>query len=118
MGLFECRSKPDGDGYYPAAAVASVQPDQLMVCKANGQTIVLTRLDGQLYAFSHVCPHAAGDLSQGDFYRGRVDCPEHGYRFDVRSGRILWPADESYRLQRFPVKEEAGIVKVKLTPIR
>ena len=41
-----------------------------------------------------------------------IDLP-HDYCFDVASGRLVWPDDEPYRLRRYDVKEEGGVVKVR-----
>ena len=76
------------------------------------QAVLLTRWQGEVYAIAAYCPHASGDLSQGSLYRGRLDCPVHGYRFDLASGRCLWPPDEGYRLRRFTVTEMGGAITV------
>lgn len=110
------KSTPDADGYYLAGPSAGLGQDQLLRLKIAGDLVLVARLDGQLFAFSAACPHAAGDLSKGAYYRGRIDCPDHGYRFDVRSGRILWPADELCRLKRYQVLEVEGWIKVRPRP--
>lgn len=114
MNLFR-RAKPDAQGYYEAAAADSVHPNAMVKIKIEGRQVVLTRFEGQPYAFSAICPHAAADLSQGTLNRWKVSCPDHGYCFDVRSGRILWPEDEPYGLRLYPAKEENGMILVKLT---
>jgi nitrite reductase/ring-hydroxylating ferredoxin subunit len=43
----------------------------------NGLPVILTRLGEAVHAFSAFCPHASADLSQGSFYKGRIDCPDH-----------------------------------------
>jgi nitrite reductase (NADH) small subunit/3-phenylpropionate/trans-cinnamate dioxygenase ferredoxin subunit len=78
-------------------------------------SIILTRWQEQLVAFSNVCPHAGADLVEGHLHRGRVTCPDHDYKFDIRNGRALWPEDEVCRLKRYDVVEENGLVKIKLT---
>ena len=114
MNLFRSKAKPDADGFFTTVAAESVQADQMTVVTINRQKIILTNWDGTLYAFSAECPHAAADFAKGWVSRYKVTCPDHQYCWDVRSGRILWPEDETYRLKKYPVKVEAGIVKVKL----
>ena len=104
---------PDADGYYLAGPSTDLGHDQLLGLKIAGDSVLVTRLDDQLFAFSAACPHAAGDLSKGGYYHGRIDCPDHGYRFDVRSGRVLWPPDEVCRLKRYQVLEVDGWIKVR-----
>ena len=68
-----------------------------------GEELILTLAEGEPVAFRRTCPHASADLADGDLRRGRVTCPLHGYKFDMRTGRILYPTDESYRLRCFPI---------------
>jgi nitrite reductase/ring-hydroxylating ferredoxin subunit len=71
-----------------------------------------------LYAIDSACPHAAADLSRGTLRGWQICCHEHDYCFDLRSGRIVWPEDEVYRLRHYETKEENGVVLVRLTPSR
>jgi len=114
MPLFRSTSSgPDADGYYPAGPAAELGHEQMRVVDVEGERVIITRLDDGFHAFSATCPHAAGDLRKGEIYRGRIDCPEHGYRFDVRSGRTLWPPDELCRLKHFEIAEKAGQLLVR-----
>ena len=103
------------DDFTPTLAAATIHPQQVTLFQIGERRIILTRLDGQIHAFSSECPHASGDMSNSLISRkGRIDCPDHGYVFDIRSGRITWPEDENYCLRKYLVKEINGIVYVKL----
>lgn len=114
MNLFRSKAVPDAEGFFTTVAVETVQAGQITAVSLNDHNIILTSWDGTLYAFSAQCPHAAADFGKGWISRYKVTCPEHHYCWDVRNGRILWPEDENYRLKKYPVKLENGIVKVKL----
>ena len=114
MGLDERQIEADEDGYFPAVLAANVQPGEMTAVEINGLPVILTRLGEVVHAFSAFCPHASANLSQGALYKGRIDCPDHGYRFDIQSGRALWPEDEVCRLKKYPVKEENGRIMVKV----
>jgi nitrite reductase/ring-hydroxylating ferredoxin subunit len=114
MRIRKSKPQPDEEGYYPAIPVDEVTEDGATRLTVNGQDILLTKYDGVFYAFSAFCPHAAGDLAAGQLYKGRIDCPEHAYRFDICSGRTLWPPDESYRLKTYPLKVGQGKIHVKI----
>ncbi len=105
---------PDAAGYYDLLAVDDLTDSKMSSFEINGEAIIVTKLDEQIRAFSAQCPHASGNLAKGSYYRGRIDCPEHDYRFDVRTGKALWPEDELCRLRFFEVIERAGRVKIKL----
>ena len=83
--------------------------------KVNGEPLLLTRLEeGEIIAFTPFCPHAAADLTKADLHRGRIICPDHEWKFDLRTGRTLYPPDESCQLKRFPVQEIDGEIWIKI----
>jgi len=105
----------DRDDFYDTAVSAnSLQPGQMISVVVNGRALVLTRYEGEVIAFSGRCPHAAAPLEKGTLYRHKLTCPDHGYCFDIRNGRTLWPPDEAVRLHRYPVKEKDGRLWVKV----
>ena len=55
----------------------------------NQKNFCLIEHKGNLIAYSAVCPHMLGPLSQGKLTNSEVECPWHGYRFDVVSGECL-----------------------------
>jgi len=44
---------------------------------------------GELVAHSTVCPHLLGPLEDASVEDGCIQCPWHGYRFDVATGRSV-----------------------------
>lgn len=100
--------------YYLAVEESEIQDGRLTPITINDTLIILTRIEGAIHAFRSRCPHASGDLTQGELHRGRIDCPNHGYRFDIRSGYPVWPPDEVCRLKKYSVKEEKGRIFVKI----
>lgn len=100
--------------FTPAIAGEAVRDGEMTKVVIKRRSIILTRYDGELLAFDQLCPHAAADLGQGSLHRWRICCHEHDYCFDIRSGRIVWPEDEVYRLRRYEVKEKDGVVLVKI----
>lgn len=105
------------EGYFPTVKLDELQPNRPKRVKTdNGMVVVALAQIGaeaQVSAFTPICPHAMGDLSYGMLYQGEVECPVHGYRFDVRTGACTQPGDES-PLQVFPVQVVDGVVYVKV----
>ncbi len=114
MRLFKRDSGADADGYYEVADSSTVTENAMTPVKAGGRKLILTRWDGELFAIDYACPHAAADLTDGSLHRWKLCCHEHDYCFDIRSGQIVWPEDENYRLKRYQVREVDGIVRVKV----
>lgn len=114
MPFFKKKSRPGPDGYYQTNIAAdAVTAGTLHTAEVAGKTAVITRAQGELVAFSNVCPHAAADLSQGRLFDGQIKCPDHGYTFDVRSGRATWPEGEGCHLTRYEAREEGGMVQIR-----
>ena len=47
---------------------------------------VFRQRDGRLFATQNRCPHRQGPLSEGVMGGGRVICPLHAHRFDLKNG--------------------------------
>lgn len=114
MPLFG-RGSAAQDEYVNAARSEAVGEEGMTAVKIGGRKVILLRHDGQVYAVDSLCPHAAADLTQGSRCSWQLCCHEHNYCFDVRTGRIVWPEDEVYRLRRYEVKEVDGAILVRLT---
>lgn len=56
---------------------------------ANGEKIVLVRLDDEVFALKDQCTHKDFPLSEGAVEDGRLECVFHGAQFDVRTGRAV-----------------------------
>ena len=95
------------------AEIDDVAPGQVKVYEAQGRRIALCNVEGTFYAIDDVCTHDGGSLDQGELEGYQIECPRHGARFDVRSGRALaLPAVVPVR--SYPVRVEDGVVKVGL----
>lgn len=62
----------------------------LGVALPDGTRVCLVRDGERVYAVADRCPHRDFALSGGDLVGPCIlECPWHGARFDVRSGRML-----------------------------
>jgi nitrite reductase/ring-hydroxylating ferredoxin subunit len=68
----------------PLAALRRKVP---FIVEAFSTRVRVQAIDGQLYAYTLVCPHLGGPLEEASEQDGCVVCPWHGYRFDLRTGR-------------------------------
>jgi nitrite reductase/ring-hydroxylating ferredoxin subunit len=68
------------------AAGAEIREGELHAAEAAGQRLLLTRVDGQVYAVINRCPHMGMKMTRGEICDGVLKCPWHGSRFDVRTG--------------------------------
>ncbi len=55
----------------------------------GGARFKIVELEGKLVAYSTLCPHSLGPLGEATVENGVVECPWHGYRFDIRTGKCV-----------------------------
>jgi 3-phenylpropionate/trans-cinnamate dioxygenase ferredoxin subunit len=70
------------------ASKDDVPPGQVRVFDVGGWSIALANVDGEFFAIDNVCTHDGGPLGEGVLAGETVECPRHGARFDVRTGRV------------------------------
>ncbi len=109
------RPQPDTDGFFPAGiSPTAVGEDEMHLARVAGKKVIVIRSGGELVAFSNICPHAAANLSRGRLSRGQIKCPDHGYTFDVRTGRATWPEGEGCHLTHYPLKVEQDEIMIRV----
>jgi nitrite reductase/ring-hydroxylating ferredoxin subunit len=64
-----------------------LQEHQLTRTDVNGVSIVLTMINGKIYAMDSVCSHEGGPLEEGTLEGYNLICPWHQGIFDVRSAK-------------------------------
>jgi 3-phenylpropionate/trans-cinnamate dioxygenase ferredoxin subunit len=79
------------------------------------QGIALFNLAGGLYAIADVCSHDDGPLADGPLDGREIECPRHGARFDLASGKALsLPAVVD--IPAYPVRLVGDEVQIGLPP--
>lgn len=87
-------------------SIKQVVCEGIEICLAHAE-------DGEFYAIGDVCTHEEFYLSDGEIWGYQVECPQHGSRFDVRTGSVTGlPAVIPART--YPVMVEGGDVYVEV----
>ncbi len=55
----------------------------------EGRAVLVFRIDDDYYAVEDVCTHDGEPLTDGALQGTLLECPRHGGRFDVRTGRAV-----------------------------
>lgn len=89
-----------------------------------GQPLVVgRRKNGFIFALRDTCPHRAAPFSKGCIIKNTVECPYHGWRFDVDSGICKTipslTSDQNLKIERISVptyitKEQDNLIWVYL----
>lgn len=79
----------------------------------NGEQIAVSRVGGELHAFSDICTHRQCNLSLGGEIEGTtIECECHGSVFDMTTGAVVeGPAEEP--IATFPVSDEGGELRIE-----
>ena len=90
----------------PVESMKRVEVEGTPVCLAHAE-------DGKFYALNDICTHEEFSLSDGELWGMDVECPQHGSRFNLQSGKVTGlPAVIPART--YPVTVEDGDVYVDL----
>jgi 3-phenylpropionate/trans-cinnamate dioxygenase ferredoxin subunit len=99
--------------FVKAMEMKDVPPGTVKAVRVGGKSIAICNVDGEFHAVDDVCTHDGGPLGSGKLCDGEIECPRHGARFDVRSGRaVVLPA--VLPIRTYAVEVVAGDVRVSL----
>lgn len=91
------------EDFVKVAEINEIMPSQMKEVEVDGQKILIANINGKYYAIGSICTHEGGPLADGTLQDYEVECPWHGSKFDVRTGKVTNPpADEpepSYELK-------------------
>ena len=68
-----------------------IQPSQMKAVDVSGERVCVANVEGKYYAIGNVCTHVGGPLAEGKLEGFEVECPWHGSKFDVRTGKVVRP---------------------------
>ncbi len=71
------------------ADCSELAPGEKKLVEVAGRAIALFNVEGTLYAIDDICTHDGGPLADGILTGCEIECPRHGARFDVRTGKPL-----------------------------
>ena len=74
--------------------------------------IALFNYKGEFYAIDNTCPHKGAPLGEGRIEEGILICPNHEWRFELKSG---WcPQNPELSTEVYPIKVHEGKIYVRL----
>ena len=57
----------------------------------DGTEVAVFNIGGHYYAIQDICTHDGGTLAEGEVEGFEIECPRHGARFDLRTGKVTAP---------------------------
>ena len=95
--------------------VSELPPGSMRLVEWEDLEIGIFNCKGEILAIEDRCSHDNGPLVEGELDQDdcTVECPRHGSRFDLHTGRPLTlPAYQP--VDTFPVSVEDGIIRVEI----
>lgn len=100
--------------FVSVARVADIPPGTGRTVDVKGIWIAFYNVDGTFYAVDNTCPHAGGPLGEGKLTEGIVECPWHGWRFNIRAGARV--GNNTITVACCPVRIESDQIQIALPP--
>ena len=72
-------------------AVSSLPEGSIRLVDVDGTEVAVFNVGGQYCAIQDVCTHDGGTLAEGEVEGFEIECPRHGARFDLRTGKVTAP---------------------------
>ena len=77
--------------FVKVAETKDIQPSKMVAIEVDGEKVCVANVEGKYYAIGNVCTHMGGPLAEGKLEGNVVQCPWHGSRFDITTGKVLRP---------------------------
>ena len=101
------------ENWITVAKRSAVNAGDVIGVTLGEREIALYNIDGEIYATDNLCTHAFALLSQGWLDGEVIECPLHGGRFEVKTGKGLGPPIND-DLKTYPVRVIGDDVQVRL----
>lgn len=92
--------------FVKVARLTDLPPGERLRYEFEEDTVVVFNVEGRVYCIADVCTHDGGPLEDGELSDHEVECPRHGARFDIRTGKALClPATEPVPTYRVEIRD-------------
>ncbi len=101
----------------PLCSVENLKDDDVERVEVTGYApIAVFRLNGEYYAIDDTCTHGNASLADGLVEDGEIECPFHGGRFEIRTGKATaHPCTKPITV--YPIVIDQGRVCARLAPL-
>ena len=95
------------------AQVGEIPEGGVKAIESKGERLAVANVQGTYFAIQDLCTHDDGPLGEGELSGELIECPRHGARFDVKTGKaVTLPA--ILPVKTFPVKVTGNDIFVEI----
>jgi len=106
-------------GFVKVASNNDLKEGGLLRAEPEGKPVVLSMVEGKVYAMDATCTHQGGPLDEGKLEGHNLTCPWHYAVFDVRNGRVSDKTVWATSMDSYPVQiDENGDILISLQAAR
>ena len=102
--------------YQRVASKTDLQEGNLLKVEVRGKDMVLSMVDGKIFAIENECTHQGGPLNEGELKGYGLKCPWHYAVFDVRDGKVSDSTVWASNLISYPVKIDEANGDILVNP--
>lgn len=96
----------------PVAREEAIPPGARLHFELAEESVIILNIGGEFYCIADLCTHDGGPLADGEVFECQIECPRHGARFDIRTGKVTrLPATDP--IPTYPTKVEDGLIYVE-----
>jgi 3-phenylpropionate/trans-cinnamate dioxygenase ferredoxin subunit len=93
------------------AKTTQIPVGQFKAVQAGGKNLLVCHTESGFHVIDDTCTHDDGPLADGWLEGDAIECPRHGAKFDVTSGKVLClPA--AVPIKSYPVHIDGEDIKV------
>lgn len=100
--------------FIKVATLDKIPKGKKMKVSAKGTDIMLSNVDGKIFAITDICSHEECSLTDGDLEGFVITCSCHGAKYDVRNGNGFKETPWGTGQDSFEVKVEGKDILVKV----
>jgi nitrite reductase/ring-hydroxylating ferredoxin subunit len=94
-----------------ATKATDLKPGQMKSYPVDGKRVLVANWEGTFFATQDLCTHDNDTLSDGELVDGDIECPRHGGRFDLKTGKVT-ALPPMFPIKTFPVQVEGDDIRV------
>ena len=95
------------------AKISELSDGQTQLVEVDDRLVILFRKGDDVFCMDDVCTHDGGTLSDGELDGQQIECPRHGAKFDLCTGKALtMPATEDNLMHRVKIEGEEILVSL------
>ena len=95
------------------ATISEINDGGKLLIESDDRLVILFQIGDQYFCIDDVCTHDGGTLSDGDHEGCEIECPRHGAKFNVKTGKAMcMPATQDTVAHEVKVDGEDILVKI------